>query len=159
MRPVFVRAISPASESTSRCFRIAGSDIGNGSASSLTDRPGLSASRTTSARRVGSARAANVRSRAELRTLTTWLSIDARRELSTHMRSSRGGLSPTADLFAKSSPHAYSFAGNGKRLQKHGAAFALTAQSSIVTLKQRIAIKMQSANGPQRKWQPTGGTP
>ena len=35
----------------------AGSDIANGAASSLTDRPGCSASRITSARRVGSASA------------------------------------------------------------------------------------------------------
>ena len=40
----------------------AGSDIGNGAASSLTDRSGCSASRITSARRVGSESAANVRS-------------------------------------------------------------------------------------------------
>ena len=37
MRPVLVRLISPASDSTSRCFITAGSDIGNGCASSLTE--------------------------------------------------------------------------------------------------------------------------
>ena len=37
MRPVLVRLISPASDSTSRCFITAGSDIGNGRASSLTE--------------------------------------------------------------------------------------------------------------------------
>lgn len=45
---------------------IAGNDTGNGSASVLTDKPGCSASRMTSARRVGSASAAKVRSSAEL---------------------------------------------------------------------------------------------
>ena len=43
---------------------IAGSETANGSASALTDRPGSSASRITSARRVGSASAAKVRSSA-----------------------------------------------------------------------------------------------
>jgi hypothetical protein len=38
VRPVFSRAIRPASDSTSRCFMIAGSDIENGCASSLIDR-------------------------------------------------------------------------------------------------------------------------
>ena len=38
MQPVFSRAIRPASDSTSRCFMIAGSDIANGCASSLTER-------------------------------------------------------------------------------------------------------------------------
>ena len=37
VRPVLMRVIRPASESTSRCFIIAGSDIANGRASSLTD--------------------------------------------------------------------------------------------------------------------------
>lgn len=37
VRPVFLRAISPASDSTLRCFRIAGNDMSNGLASSLTD--------------------------------------------------------------------------------------------------------------------------
>ena len=39
VRPVLFRVTRPASDSTSRCFITAGSDIGNGSASSLTDRP------------------------------------------------------------------------------------------------------------------------
>jgi len=43
---------------------IAGSDTENGAASALTDSPGSSASRITSARRVGSASAAKVRSSA-----------------------------------------------------------------------------------------------
>jgi hypothetical protein len=43
---------------------IAGSDIANGTFSSLTDSPGFSASRITNARRVGSDSAAKVRSRA-----------------------------------------------------------------------------------------------
>jgi hypothetical protein len=42
---------------------IAGSDTGNGAAKALTEMSGSAASRITSARRVGSARAANVRSR------------------------------------------------------------------------------------------------
>ena len=37
VRPVLVRVIRPASDSTSRCFMIAGSDTGNGRASSLTE--------------------------------------------------------------------------------------------------------------------------
>ncbi len=44
----------------------AGSDILNGAASSLTDRPGSAASRITSARRVRSDSAAKVRSRGPL---------------------------------------------------------------------------------------------
>ncbi len=74
-RPVFSRATSPASDSTPRCFMIAGSETGNGAASSLTDRQGADASRITSARRVGSASAAKVRSSGELESLTIWLSI------------------------------------------------------------------------------------
>jgi hypothetical protein len=62
---------------------IAGSDTENGAASALTDTPGSPASRITSARRVGSASAANVRSRAELRRLTMWFSIAAPAGLST----------------------------------------------------------------------------
>jgi hypothetical protein len=38
VRPFFVRVMRPAPDSTSRCFMIAGSDMGNGWASSLTDR-------------------------------------------------------------------------------------------------------------------------
>ena len=63
MRPVLVRLISPASDSTSRCFITAGSDIGSGRASSLTEALIPLLSRASSARRVGSARAAKVRSR------------------------------------------------------------------------------------------------
>ena len=62
MRPVLVRLIKPASDSTSRCFMTAGSDIGNGSASSLIDRLSAFSRRASSARRVGSDSAANVRS-------------------------------------------------------------------------------------------------
>jgi hypothetical protein len=62
MRPVLLRAIKPASESTSRCFMIAGSDIGNGRASSLIDTFSALLRRASSARRVGSASAAKVRS-------------------------------------------------------------------------------------------------
>jgi hypothetical protein len=43
---------------------IAGSDTANGSASALTERSGSDASRMTSARRVGSDKAAKVRSSA-----------------------------------------------------------------------------------------------
>lgn len=63
VRPLLLRVIRPASDSTSRCFMIAGSDTGNGRASSLTERLSFCSSRVTSARRVGSARAAKIRSR------------------------------------------------------------------------------------------------
>ena len=53
----------------------AGNDILNGAASSLTDRSGAAASRITSARRVGSDKAAKVRSRAGSENLTMWFSI------------------------------------------------------------------------------------
>ena len=62
-RPFFSRATSPASDRTSRCFITAGSDMENGLASSLTDRLSVSPRRASSARRVGSASAAKVRSR------------------------------------------------------------------------------------------------
>lgn len=62
VRPVLVRVISPASDSTSRCFMIAGSDIVNGSANWLTDIASFSLSRARIARRVGSDRALKVRS-------------------------------------------------------------------------------------------------
>ena len=62
VRPVFARAINPASDSTSRCFMTAGSEIGNGRASSLTEMFSSTPSRAMSARRVGSASAAKVRS-------------------------------------------------------------------------------------------------
>jgi hypothetical protein len=64
VRPLFCRVTSPASDSTSRCFITAGSDIENGRASSLIDRLSSPDSRATSARRVGSESAANVRSSA-----------------------------------------------------------------------------------------------
>lgn len=65
VRPVFLRVIRPASDSTFRCFRIAGSDMENGSARALTGMPSASGSSLASnARRVGSARAAKVRSSA-----------------------------------------------------------------------------------------------
>lgn len=63
VRPFFVRATSPASHNTSRCFITAGSDIGSGFANSLTERLSLSLRRAISARRVGSASAPNVLSR------------------------------------------------------------------------------------------------
>jgi hypothetical protein len=62
VRPVLVREISPASESTSRCFITAGSDIEKGCANSLTEAS-CSASCARIARRVGSESAAKVRSR------------------------------------------------------------------------------------------------
>lgn len=62
VRPVFVRVISPASESTSRCFMIAGSDIANGSANWLTEIASRSLRRSRIARRVGSDSALKVRS-------------------------------------------------------------------------------------------------
>ena len=65
VRPVFFRAIKPAPDNTSRCFMMAGSDIEKGSASSLTDRLLFALNRASRARRVGSARAANVRSSTE----------------------------------------------------------------------------------------------
>lgn len=62
VRPLLLRTTRPASDNTSRCFMIAGRETGNGRASSLTERPGRSPSRASSARRVGSASAAKVRS-------------------------------------------------------------------------------------------------
>jgi hypothetical protein len=53
----------------------AGSDIANGAASSLTERPGSCASRITKARRVASDRAAKVRSSGAAKNFTMWLSI------------------------------------------------------------------------------------
>ncbi len=58
VRPVLVREIRAASISTSRCFMIAGSDMGNGRARSLMDALSASLSWVMSARRVGSASAA-----------------------------------------------------------------------------------------------------
>jgi len=63
VRPLLLRVIRPASDSTSRCFMIAGSETGNGCASSLTERLSRLPSRASSARRVGSDSAAKVRSR------------------------------------------------------------------------------------------------
>lgn len=60
VRPVLLRAIRPASDSTSRCFITAGSDIGSGFASSLTLRLSRPSSCASRARRVGSAIAAKV---------------------------------------------------------------------------------------------------
>src|SRR5262245_33233550 len=77
-RPVLVRVTRPASDSTSRCFMMAGSDTGNGFASSLTEKCLPALSLATIARRVGSDSAAKVRSmRSELRSeyLTIWLSV------------------------------------------------------------------------------------
>ena len=82
VRPDLVRATRPASDNTSRCFMIAGSDTANGSASALIERSGSSASRASKARRVGSASAAKVRSRgAPSLYLTMWLRIERRRAL------------------------------------------------------------------------------
>lgn len=63
VRPVLVREIRPASESTSRCFITAGSDMSKGCASSLIETVSRSVRRASSARRVGSESAAKVRSR------------------------------------------------------------------------------------------------
>src|SRR5258708_6544221 len=75
VRQVFSRAIRPGSDSTSRCFMIAGSDIAKGCASSLTETLSRSPSRATNARRVGSASAAKVRSSTSSRYLTIWFTI------------------------------------------------------------------------------------
>ena len=75
MRPVLVRLTSPASDSTSRCFITAGSDIGSGRASSLTEALIPLFSRARSARRVGSASAAKVRSSISSEYLTIRLTI------------------------------------------------------------------------------------
>ena len=62
VRPRLLRVTRPASDSTSRCFITAGNDIENGAASALTERLSVWLSRASSARRVGSASAAKVRS-------------------------------------------------------------------------------------------------
>ncbi|KDR37955.1 hypothetical protein BG61_04865 [Caballeronia glathei] len=62
VRPVLLRVMSPAPDSTSRCFITAGSDMANGSASVLTGRSCCSERRASIARRVGSASAAKMRS-------------------------------------------------------------------------------------------------
>jgi len=69
VRPVLLRVTSPASLSTSMCFMTAGSDIENGCASSLMERPSLSFSRASSARRVASESAAKVRSKVRSETI------------------------------------------------------------------------------------------
>ena len=56
---------------------IAGSDMANGSASSLTDNVSRSDNRASSARRVGSDNAVKVRSSTCSLYLTMWFSIDA----------------------------------------------------------------------------------
>jgi len=53
----------------------AGNDIENGFASSLTDRPLSSLSRASSARRVGSESAANVRSKVRLLAVSLYLTM------------------------------------------------------------------------------------
>lgn len=75
VRPVLVRITRPASDSTSRCFITAGSDIGIGAANSLIERLSASPKRANSARRVGSDSAAKVRLSATSRYLTMKLSI------------------------------------------------------------------------------------
>lgn len=70
VRPVLVRVMSPASDNTSRCFITAGSDMANGCASSLTDKSAPADRRASRARRVGSARAVNVRFKAASEYLT-----------------------------------------------------------------------------------------
>jgi hypothetical protein len=76
LRPAFVRVIRFASDSTSRCFMIAGNDIANGVAISLIESASCSFRRARIARRVGSASAAKVRSSTGVEYLTMWLSVD-----------------------------------------------------------------------------------
>lgn len=76
-RPSFDRVSSPAFSSTRRCFEIAGRDMSNGWANSVTD-DSPRARRVRIARRVGSASAANVVSRLRSEYLTIWLSIAGR---------------------------------------------------------------------------------
>ena len=68
-RPVFAVTTTPDSSSNRRCWWMAGNDMSNGLASSVTDAS-PSARRSTMARRVGSAMARNTRSRT-----AAWLSI------------------------------------------------------------------------------------
>jgi hypothetical protein len=63
VRPLLLRVIRPASDSTSRCFMIAGSETGNGRANSLTVAHSVFSRRATKARRVGSDSAAKTRLR------------------------------------------------------------------------------------------------
>ncbi len=62
VRPVLLRSIRLARASTSRCFITAGSETANGAAISVIASSGSLASRSTIARRVGSASAAKERS-------------------------------------------------------------------------------------------------
>ncbi len=73
------RVIRPARSSTLRCFEIAGCDISNGSASSITDAS-PEARRDRIARRVGSASAAKVASRSAA-FITIWLYTNRRRRV------------------------------------------------------------------------------
>ncbi|MGF6903073.1 hypothetical protein P3T22_004359 [Paraburkholderia sp. GAS348] len=82
VRPVLLRVMRPASDSTSRCFITAGKDIAKGSASSLTDRSLSSDRRASNARRVGSDSAAKVRSSSISLNLTMRLSIETRVRMS-----------------------------------------------------------------------------
>jgi len=68
---------------------IAGSETGNGAASSLTERSGCSASRITIARRVGSDSAAKVRSSVVSENLTIWFSIKAQKGCQQPLRDAR----------------------------------------------------------------------
>lgn len=73
---------------------IAGSDIANGWASSLTENVSRSESRASSARRVGSASAAKVRSKICSEYLTMWFSISANVRLSSKARKKLSGTRP-----------------------------------------------------------------
>ncbi len=76
VRPCLERLTRPASERTLRCLSMPGSDIEKGLANALTGMPSVSVSRRASkARLVGSARAANVRSRSSSEHLTIRLSV------------------------------------------------------------------------------------
>src|SRR5579871_741373 len=109
VRPVFVRVIRPASDKTSRCFITAGSDIEKGSASALTETLSSLLRRARSARRVGSARAAKVRSRAGVIYLTIRLSVRPRPSRRQAVRAPfekcgqclEGAKPPGASVFAK----------------------------------------------------------
>lgn len=106
VRPVFERAMSPASASTPRCFMIAGSEIENGAASAVIEISGSSASRMTIARRVGSASAAKVRSSVSLLKLTIWFSIDTRGAVSIALPAREGGMgiAPAIQAFLNVKP-------------------------------------------------------
>ena len=68
---------------------MAGSDIAKGCASSLTETVSRAESRANSARRVGSASAAKVRSSAGSLYLTIWFSIDTKQDASSRFRQAR----------------------------------------------------------------------